>query len=338
LRFSHSVSPIITQRASGTTKAQSSFITVVGIQIIDSGGNVIVSEIGQDHYRLDIQDGYGIDIENAKEISLKNASIDATRKLIGEAKFAIGEYTVTSANASTFAIRGYSPRRNAQLIYKVIRPLSVRVDGKLTVWHLKLGDGATPPSATDSGTVFSYSVLESQVRTGDVVVISSVPKNGQQQIDECVTPYVAAGSSVADYVLPIVEQAIYSNQKFQAWLPFPDFYTGVNSLLESGKFRLRLSPSIDAPLCVRPGYLVRIDASGCQAGECSSEITIAATVIIQNDVERLANYVMAEKVSLSHIDQTSTQELLGYTAVELFLKNLPNLIYKINIDNRRYIQ
>ncbi|MFN5699682.1 MAG: hypothetical protein ACK47V_03460 [Betaproteobacteria bacterium] len=162
------------------------------------------------------------------------------------------------------------------------------------------------------------------------MVIANMPKRGQTRITECATHYVAPGSVVADYLLPIVRHSAYASQRFQVALTASDFYGNTNALLQEGKFRLRVESPAATESCLRPGYLVRPDPPACTSNLCGFDVLSAATIILEKDGQRSGNFVQAEKISIKGVAAPEVTNFTGFKAVESVSNNLPKLIEKLN--------
>ncbi len=330
LRFDYSYSPVVFESGQGGVETRESFVASVGAQLIDHKGSVVHAELGQDVYRLDKRGGRGLDINNAKEVALKNATAALAKKFIANVKFQPAEFQIAAANKSSFSVEGLSVPPSSDLVMDVLRPLDVRVGGRPTHWRISFDRSDAPPAADGTRTVFSYSPRDTELRRGDRLVIANMPKRGQTRITECATHYVAPGSVVADYLLPIVRHSAYASQRFQVALTASDFYGNTNALLQEGKFRLRVESPAATESCLRPGYLVRPDPPACTSNVCGFDVLSAATIILEKDGQRSGNFVQAEKISIKGVAAPEVTNFTGFKAVESVSNNLPKLIEKLN--------
>lgn len=330
LRFDLGQSPITLESGMGGVETRESFATAVGVQLVDLSGNVLFAELGHDLARLDKTAGKGLALVNAVEVSMKNATSAAAKKFVTNVKFQPGNFEVSSASKTSFVVPGLSFPEGTPIAYDVLRPLNIEVGGKKTFWRLALGNGTQSPQTDGSKTTFHYSALDTEVQRGDRLVVSNMPKKGQNRLSECATHYVAPGSQKADYLMPLIRHAAFTGQKTQISLTSQDFFNDANFLLQEGKFKLKVQPSPLSEVCVRPGYALKSAAPKCDGSGCSVDALTAITVIHEKGDQRVANFVQAETVSLKGVAEPQVPSFVGYKAFESVMRNLPKLTEKLN--------
>jgi hypothetical protein len=331
LRFEHTFTPVLFESGQGGVETRESFAATVGVQLVDVRGNVLHSEIGQDFYRLEKRGGRGLDINNAKEVALKNSTTAAAKKFISNLKFQPGEFEITAADKSSFTVKGLPPLNGTEVAIDVIRPLDTKINGKPTFWRIAFDRSEVAPIEADGNTLFKYTARDSEIRRGDRIVISNLPRRGQTRLSECPTHYVAADSSPADFLVPVVKHAAYGNQKYQVTLANPDFYSNATALLQEGKFKLKVAPPEPTESCIRPGYLVRPDSPACAGDLCAFDLLAASTVIIEKAGQRVGNFVQAERINVKGAASPQVANFVALKAAESVSKNLPKLVEKLNL-------
>jgi hypothetical protein len=330
VRFSLSRSATTREAGAGNVKTVDAFVTSVGAQVVDARGNVLFSEMGHDPYRLERTGGEGLSLSSAQEVSLKNASTALARRFVQGVVFEPGEFRITAVDNRRLLASGLSVPEGTALAYEVLRPLDIQVRGKPTYWQLKLGEGSQPPVPEGDGTAIAYSKLDVEPRTGDILRVLNMPREGQSRVDECEQTFRGTDSVALDEVLPLVRHAAYRSTQYQLTLTDPVFYSEANSLLDSGFFKLRLQPPAPSDTCLKPGYLVKPQTSRCESGSCSAEILAAATLILEKASARVANFVYAEKVSYSGFAESQGGNFMGFKAYESVYKNIQKLTEKLN--------
>lgn len=330
LKFDYSFTPVFLESGAGGVETRESFVATVAAMLVDRKGTVIHAEIGQDFHRLLKKGGRGLDINNAREVALKNATSAAAKKFIANVKFQSAEFPVTAANKSSFSVDGLSIPENTDLVYQVLRPLDVRVGGKPTFWRLSFERSDRGPNQEGSRTTIGYLATGSEIKRGDRLTIANMPKRDQTRITECPNHYVAPGSDSADFLIPVVRQSAYASQRFQIIVSKEEFYSNANALLQEGKFKLKISPPEPTEVCLRPGYLVKREASNCSGNECSFEILSAATIILEKAGQRVGNFVQAERISTKGVAEPQMETFTSFRASESVSNNLPKLIEKLN--------
>lgn len=330
VRFDLSRSPTTRETGLGNVKTVDSFVTSVGAQVVDMRGNVLFSEIGHDHYRLERTSGEGLSMSSAQEVSLKNATIALARRFVEGVAFEPGEFRITAADDRRMVVSGLTVPEGTALAYEVLRPLDIAVRGKPTFWQLQLGEGTQGSLPEGDGTALSYSRLDVAPRAGDILRVLNMPRKGQSRVAECVQAYRAPGSVVLDEVLPLVRHAAYRSPRYQMNLTDPVFYSESNALLEAGFFKLRLQPPAPTDTCMKPGYSVKLESSRCEAGSCSAQLQAATTLILEKADARIANFVYAEKVSYSGFAESQGDRFMGFKAYESIYRNIQKLTEKLN--------
>jgi len=333
LRFSLARSPTTRASGLGGVNTVEAFVTSVGAQVVDQRGNVLFSEMGHDPYRLERTGGEGLSLSSAQEVSLKNATTDLARRFVERVVFEPGDFRIVNVDDNRMVVSGLTVPEGLALAYTVLRPLDIKVRGKPTFWQLSLGEGTQPPVSAAGDMVVSYSKLDTPPQAGDILRVLNVPRKGQSRVAECEQPYRALGTALLDNVLPIVRHAAYRSTKHQLVLTDPLFYSETNDLLNAGFFKLRLQPPASSDTCMKPGYLVKLEASRCEAGNCSAQMLAATTLIVEKASARIANFVQAESIQYSGFSENQGENFMGYKAYESVIKNIQKLVEKLNLSN-----
>ncbi len=330
LKFDYSFTPVVLESGAGGVETRESFVATVAAILVDRKGAVVHAEIGQDVHRLIKKGGRGLDINNAKEVALKNATAAAAKKFIANVKFQPAEFAITAANKSSFSVEGLAIPEGADLSYEVLRPLDVKVAGKPTFWRIAFDPADSAPKVEGPRVTFGYLGKDTEIRRGDRLVVANMPRRGQTRLSECPSHYVAPGSDPSDFLIPVIRQSAYASQRFQVTVSKEDYYTNANALLQEGKFKLKLSPPAPGEVCLRPGYLVRREASNCSGAECSFEMLSAATIILEKAGQRVGNFVQAERISVKGVAGPQVENFAALRAAESVSNNLPKLVEKLN--------
>ncbi len=330
LKFDYSFTPVFLESGAGGVETRESFVATVAAMLVDRKGTVIHAEIGQDFHRLVKKGGRGLDINNAREVALKNATSAAAKKFLSNVKFQSAEFPVTVANKSSFSVDGLSVPEDTDLVYEVLRPLDVRVGGKPTFWRLSFDPSDVGPKVDGNRMTIGYLPKGAEIKRGDRLIVANMPKRGQTRLSDCPTHYVAPGSDPSDFLIPVVRHSAYASQRFQIIVSKEEFYSNANALLQEGKFKLKVSPPAPTEVCLRPGYLVKREASNCSGNECSFEILSAATIILEKAGQRVGNFVQAERISAKGVAGPQVESFTSFRASESVSNNLPKLIEKLN--------
>jgi len=331
MKFDFSRSSVTEQRGVGGVKSTESFISGVTANITDLDGRVIFSEVGLDKYRIERTAGQGIPLINAFEISMKNATVDLSKKLIASVRLDPTEFKISKIEGNRFFVEGLQlPDGSKKISYEVIRPLGIKVGGKDVFMKLQLGDGQDSPSQVDGGTSFSYSKLVDEPKRGDLLRVANMPKKGQESIVECRDPYKAPGSIEADFKLPFVRHAAYKSPNHRVQIAEDGFYEDANALLQAGFFKHRISNVAQADVCLRSGYLLKVESSECSSESCKAQILTAITLIKEKGGARLSNTVQAEKVQLEGFPKDQLDSFVNNRAFESVLQGSRGLTEKFS--------
>jgi hypothetical protein len=333
VRFNLTRSAVTREAGMGNVKTVDSFMTSAAAQVVNARGHVLFSEIGHDTYRLERTGGVGLSMSSAQEVSLKNATTALAKRFVEGVVFEPGEFRITAVDNNRLVASGLSVPEGTVLAYEVLRPLDVQVRGKPTFWQLSLGEGTQPPTLEGDGTAIGYSKLDVAPRTGDILRVLNMPRKGQTRVAECEQPYRAPGSAALDEVLPLVRHAAYRSNRHQMVLTDPIFYQETNELLDAGFFKLRVQAPAASDTCMKPGYLVKLETSRCEEGNCSAQILAATTLILEKASTRIANFVQAEKVNYSGFAESQGDSFMGFKAYESAIKNVQKLVEKLNLSN-----
>jgi len=331
MKFDFSRSSVTEQRGTGGVKSTESFISGVTANITDLEGRVIFSEIGVDRYRIERTAGQGIPLLNAFEISMKNATVDLSKKLLSSVKLEPTEFKISKIEGNRFFVDGLIlPEGSKKIAYEVVRPLSTKVGGKDVFMRLQLGEGQEPPIHADGGTSFSYSKLIDEPKRGDLVRVPNMPRKGQESILECREPYKAPGSLDAEFKLPFVRHAAYKSPNHRVQVSDTMFYEDANALLYAGFFKKRVAAALPSDICLRSGYLLRIESSDCPSDSCKAQILSAITLIKEKAGSRLTNSVQAEKIQMEGFSRDQLNNFVASKAFESSLQGSRSLTEKFS--------
>ena len=333
MKFDFSRSSIAEQRGVGGVKSTESFISGVTANITDLDGRVIFSEVGVDKYQIERTAGQGIPLINAFEISIKNATVDLSKKLLASAKLDPSEFKISKIEGNRFFVEGlFLPDGSKKIAYDVVRPLDIKVQGKEVFMMLQLGDGQDAPSQVQGGMSFSYSKLIDEPQRGDLLRIANMPKKGQESIGECREPYKAPGSLDADFKLPFVRHAAYQSPNHRVQITDDVFYEDINALLQAGFFKYRVSTVAQADVCVRSGYLLKVESSECSTELCKAQILSVITLIKEKSGSRLSNTVQAQKIKLDGFRKDQLSNFVNIKAFENALQGSRGLTEKFALS------
>ena len=331
LKFNVAKSPVARVSGTGGVKTTDSFYTSVTAQVIDKVGRVIFSEIGTERYELEKVSGQGLSLLSARDVSLKNATSALAEQFVRNVKFENGNFKIATVEKANFTVEGLNLPVGSDPSYEILRPLQSKVNGKPTFLRIPVDKGAAGPVAVGSGTIFSFSKVELQPQTGDLLRIVNMPRAGQTAISECASTYRSPTSIAADFLIPLIQHASYKSAKYQPSLVDGEFFADSNSLLNAGFFKLQIAAPQPSEQCIRAGYSVVPQPETCQDNLCSLKSFYASTLILEKAGVRVANYVQAETVTFDGFSKPEASNFVGLRAFESVLKNLPKLTDSSNI-------
>ncbi len=332
MRLDYARSPVATLAGVGGVKSTETFMSVVSAQVLDLDGNIIFSDVASDSYKIERTAGQGISQINAFEVSMKNAAVALSKQLAASLKLEPAEFRISKVDTTQFEVDGLSVAEDAKkLSYEVIRPLNVKVGGKPVVVRLQLGEGQGPPKAQGSNTIIQYSKLEDVPKRGDIVRVRGMPRKGQVSLNECKETFKGAGSMDGDFYLPFTRHATYKSQKHRIAFTDNVFYDDTNLLLDAGFFKHRVKAPAPSEVCVKSGYLLKVENSKCSAESCNAQFLSAMTIIQEKAGARVANFVQAEKVSIEGFSEREQNNFIGLKALESAAKSHQKLTDKFNI-------
>ena len=329
LTFDQATSPVLFESGYGGLETTESWITTVSVSLVDKFGRVVYSDIGQDFYKLEKKAGKGFDINQAREVSLKNATVAVAKKFIEKVKLEPKEFEITSVSKSAYRVKGLAIAPDTDITPMVVRQLPVKVNGRDALWTLRIDQSREWTQEGDS-IEFRYSSPNLSVKQGDKFRAAGLPNPKQRRYLECNEPFVGTGSNKEDHLLPVIRQSLTASDRFQLTLSNTTFYEIVNYFLKEGKFKLQLTQPKTEPECVRIGYSVKPEQAKCEKGKCSLDFLAASTVILEKSGQRIANFVQAEKITLTGIPQGSEMATVGYRAAESVSKTVSKLTSKLN--------
>ena len=331
MRLDYARSPVATLAGVGGVKSTEAFMSVVSAQVLDLDGNIIFSDVASDSYKIERTAGQGISQINAFEVSMKNAAVALSKQLAASLKLEPAEFRISKVDSTQFEVDGLSISEDAKkLSYEVIRPLNVKVGGKPVVVRLQLGEGQGPPKAQGGNTIIQYSKLEDVPKRGDIVRVRAMPRKGQVSLTECKETFKGAGSMDGDFYLPFTRHAAYKSQKHRIAFIDNVFYDDANLLLDAGFFKHRVKAPALSEVCVKSGYLLKVENSKCSAESCNAQFLSAMTVIQEKAGARVANFVQAEKVSIEGFSEREQNNFIGLKALESAAKSHQKLTEKFN--------
>lgn len=329
MRLDYARSPVATAAGVGGVKSSETFMSMVSAQVLDLDGNVIHTDIASDSYKIERTAGQGIAQVNAFEISMKNAAVALSKQLMSSLKLEPSEFRISKVESNQFEVDGLSiPEDVKKISFEVIRPLNAKVGGKPVVVRLQLGEGQNPPRAQGNNTIIEYSKVEDAPKRGDIVRVRGMPQKGQRTMSECKESFKGTGSLDADFYLPFARHAAYKSQKHRIAVVDSVFYDDVNALLDAGFFKHRVRVPASTEICVKPGYLLKVENSKCAPDTCSVQFLSAMTLIQEKAGTRLANFVQAEKISLEGFPEREQANFVGFKAFEAAAKSHSKLTEK----------
>jgi len=331
MRLDYARSPVATLSGVGGVKSSESFMSAVSAQVVDLDGNIIYSDIASDTYKIERTAGQGISQVNAFEISMKNAAVALSKQLVTSLKLEPAEFRISKVDPTQFEVDGLSIVEDGKkLSYEVIRPLNVKVGGKAVVVRLQLGEGQGSPKAQGGNAIIEYSKLEDVPKRGDIVRVRGMPQKGQRSQTECKETFKGAGSMDGDFYLPFTRHATYKSQRHRIALVNDSFYEDTNLLLDAGFFKHRVKAPALSEICVKSGYLLKIENSKCSAESCNVQFLSGMTIIQEKAGNRVANFVQAEKITAEGFSEREQNNVIGLKAFESAVKGHSKLTEKFN--------
>jgi hypothetical protein len=253
--------------------------------------------------------------------------------LVQSVKLEPTEFPITRIESNRFFVNGLMlPEGIKNLAYEVVRPLNIKVGGKDVFMKLELGVGQEGPVQAEGGTSFSYSKLIDVPKRGDLLRIANMPKKGQVIISECLETYKAPGSIDAEFKLPFVKHASYKAPNYKVRLSDSDFYKDTNLLLQAGFFKHRVASSAPGEICLRAGYLLKVESSECPSETCRVQMLSAITLIKEKGGVRLSNSVHAEKIQIDGFSRDQLDNFVINRAFESTLSSSRSLTEKFSIS------
>jgi hypothetical protein len=331
LKLDFSRSAVAEQKGAGSVKTTENFISGVTANLLDLDGNVVFSEIGVDNYQIERTAGQGISQLSAFEISLKNATTDLSKRLLANIKLDPTEFKISRIDKNQFVAEGLIlAEGQKKFAYEVVRPLGVKVAGKDVFMRLELGEGQESPVPTEGGTLLSYSKLVDEPKRGDFIRVANLPRKGQVLMSECPEIYKAPGTLDADFKIPFVRHSSYKSGKYKVRVVDSLFYEDANKLLLAGFFKYRVSPPVPTEICVRSGYLLKVESAECSADTCKAQILSAITLIQEKSGARVSNSVHAEKIQIEGFAKDQQENFISFKAFENVSKGIRGLTEKFS--------
>jgi hypothetical protein len=331
LKLDFARSAVAEQKGVGGVKTTENFVSGVTANLVDLDGNVVFSELGVDNYKIERTAGQGISQLSAFEISLKNATTDLSKRLLANIKLDPTEFKISKIEKNQFLAEGLVlPEGQKKLAYDVVRPLGVKISGKEVFMRLELGEGQEPPMAVEGGTLLSYSKLVDEPKRGDLIRVANLPRKGQALMSECPEIYKAPGTLDADFKIPFVRHSSYKSGRHKVRVVDTAFYEDANTLLQAGFFKYRVPPPAQTEICVRSGYLLKVENSECSADSCKAQILSAITLIQEKSGTRVGNSVQAEKIQLEGFTKDQQENFISFKAFENVSKSIRGLTEKFS--------
>jgi hypothetical protein len=329
LTFDYAFSPVLLEAGYGGLETSETWVTTVSVSLVDRLGRIAYSDIGQDHYKLEKKAGKGLDINQAREISLKNATVAVSKKFIEKVRLEPKEFEITSATHDRYRVKGLAVSQDTTINALVVRPLSVKVNGREVEWTLRI-DHDNAWNQQGDMIEFKYSSPNTKVRNGDKFRAFGLTNPKQKRIQECSEHFIGTGSMKEDHLLPVIKNSLLASERFLITIANPSFYETANYFLREGMFKLQLSQPNPDTECVKVGYSIKAEPSKCEKGKCSVEFLAASTIIVERSGQRIANFVQAEKISLTGLQQGFESAAVGYRAAESVSKSGAKLTVKLN--------
>lgn len=331
LRFEFSQSPVTLNKARNSVKTSEEFITVLTAQVVDNDGNVVFSEIGSDNYELEKIDDKGLSLENAKEVSLKNATSKLTDNFRKSVKLTPVDFKISKTDNKSFWIEGF-PISGQSIVYEVLRPLNIKINGKQALMKLSLDGTEIPPEQDGSAGRFLYSISAPSVpkpEKGDIVRVISPLRGHLPEMSACGDIYRAEGSMIQDHLVPIIRHVAYRSPRYSVSISDPDFYADTNRLLAAGFYKFRLPAFSPSEFCFKPGYKV-VQKSGECKDTCTSTFLNASSVIVEKGGVRVHQAVVAQDVSINGFTENQRSNFIGFKSMAQTLSTQEELSRKFN--------
>ncbi|WP_153116435.1 hypothetical protein [Rhodocyclus tenuis] len=331
LRFEHSLSPVALNKAANSVKTSETFISAVSAQVVDNDGNVVFAELGSDRYELDKVDNRGLSLANAQEVALKNATSRLAENFRKSIKLTPTDFRIARVSDGNFWVDGL-PATGQNIVYEVLRPLSVSINGKPALMKQAL-DGTTQPPEQDGGQArFAYSISSPDVpkpEKGDIVRVLTPLRGHLPEMSACGDIYRAEGSLKADYLAPLFNHVAYRSPRYLVSISDADFYSDANRLLASGFYRFRLPHFTPTEFCFKPGYKL-VQKSGECKESCTSTFLSAGSVIVEKGGARTQQAVVAQEVTIEGFAEAERNNFIGLKSMEESLRTLEDLSRKFN--------
>ena len=321
IKFEMSQSPVFVNPGKG--KSEENFITFLTAQVVDSDGNIIFSEVGNDVYKLERVGKQGLSLPNAKEISLKNALTDLMKNFLANVKLDPKQFEITDVQKGKFIVKGLSIPEGQNVSYEILRPLGLKINGRNAVMRIYVDQAKDLPVSKDGQTVFSYSQVPdySEVKSGDILSVIAMPKGNSPEISSCGNIYTGKDSLNGNYLLPLINQVAYKAKFYQVSISDKSFYDDTNKLLSSGFYKFRLPNPQPAEFCYTPGYLIRKNDIACIANSCTVKFLTAMKITTHKKGVEVKDSSFGEAFSVSDVLSNEIDNLIGYKSM-LNTKNL----------------
>lgn len=331
LRFEFSQSPVAFNKAKNSVKTSEVFMSVLTAQVVDNDGNVVFSEMGSDRYDLEKVDNQGLSLANAQEVSLKNATSRLADSFKKSVKLTPTDFRISKADGKQFWVEGF-PVSGQNVVYEVLRPLTVKIGGNPALMKLAL-DGTTVPPEQDGGSGrFTYSISSPDVpkpEKGDIMRVMSPLRGHLPEMSACGDIYRAEGTMTVDHLAPLMRHVAYRSPRYLVSISDPDFYADTNRLLAAGFYKFRLPAFTPSEFCFKPGYKVVQKAGECKEA-CSSTFLNAASVIVEKGGARTHQAVAAQDVTIEGFTDNQRGNFIGLKSMEETLRTLEELSRKFN--------
>jgi len=313
------------QSGKGAVMTKETFSTIVQAKVSDLNGVVYGSAIGTDKYVLEKTSGIGLSVDNAREVSYQNATKSMADDLLKVIKFQPKEFKVKSVNSSnqTMVIESLPVEDGFQVLGSVVRKLSVKIANKDALVRLPLTtNGSAKRIGKDVEISYQLNYLGKDYyspKSGDSLIVHSLPKGDARNIDICDSVYIGKNNSVAsNFSKPITTNVLFNSPKFQMREMNKELVSEVNQLLDDGYFQRRIKLPEANTSCLQPGYLIREEKKECKAEGCNATVAMALVVkIIESDVSK-KDYVSSRLSQLKGFDESSSSEFYSLNAFDEF--------------------
>lgn len=318
-------------------KSRETFGTVVGMYIFDASGNVIGSAIGSDTYLLEKTGGQGLALQNAREISFRNAVKAATADFLANVKLDIRRFPVKGVEKGLIITEGMSVGDGAVIEGVLYRSLKPKISGREVVVKLPARvKGSVARSGESQAIPFETGdILEKSLapKTGDFLVVYSLPKANAVPVKICAEEYIGKGNSVKSrFSKPFAAHALLSAPNLQVKFMPLEVREDIDELLDAAYFKkIAWAESRESSdKCMQLGYLIREEKRDCSGGACKAEVSTALAIrSIEGDSSK-KDFIAARKLQLSGFGESDTEGSYSLTAFQQHEAMMKDLLKQLS--------